>query len=146
HWTCSPTCPVARRPTRAWTPPSAPAGSCSRPCAAPSARPRPAPGACERPPTILYERETTPMTTMPRSGAALMDLAPVMPLAVADGPEAAVPLARALVAGGVPGVEITLRPPEAMAAIERVAAEVPEAVVGAGTVTTPEQAGAAASA
>jgi len=84
------------------------------------------------------------MTTMPRSGAELMDLAPVMPVVVVDGPEAAVPLSRALVAGGLPGVEITLRTPEAMAAIERVAAEVPEAVVGAGTVTTPEQAGAAA--
>lgn len=84
------------------------------------------------------------MTTMPRSGAELMDLAPVMPVVVVDGPEAAVPLSRALVAGGLPSVEITLRTPEAMAAIERVAAEVPEAVVGAGTVTTPEQAGAAA--
>lgn len=84
------------------------------------------------------------MTTMPRSGADLMDLAPVMPVVVVDDPETAVPLSRALVAGGLPGVEITLRTPGAMAAIERVAAEVPEAVVGAGTVTTPEQAGAAA--
>lgn len=73
-----------------------------------------------------------------------MDLAPVMPVVVVDDPETAVPLSRALVAGGLPGVEITLRTPGAMAAIERVAAEVPEAVVGAGTVTTPEQAGAAA--
>lgn len=84
------------------------------------------------------------MTTMPRSGSDLMDLAPVMPVVVVDDPETAVPLSRALVAGGLPGVEITLRTPGAMAAIERVAAEVPEAVVGAGTVTTPEQAGAAA--
>ncbi|GHD25081.1 bifunctional 4-hydroxy-2-oxoglutarate aldolase/2-dehydro-3-deoxy-phosphogluconate aldolase [Nocardiopsis kunsanensis] len=84
------------------------------------------------------------MTTTPRSGAELLDLAPVMPVVVVDDPETAVPLSRALVAGGLPGVEITLRTPDAMAAIERVAAEVPEAVVGAGTVTTPEQAGAAA--
>lgn len=84
------------------------------------------------------------MTTMPRSGSALLDLAPVMPVVVVDDPETAVPLSRALVAGGLPGVEITLRTPSAMAAIERVATEVPEAVVGAGTVTTPEQAGAAA--
>lgn len=84
------------------------------------------------------------MPTTPRSGSDLMDLAPVMPVVVVDDPEKAVPLSRALVAGGLPGVEITLRTPGAMEAIERVAAEVPEAVVGAGTVTTPEQADAAA--
>lgn len=84
------------------------------------------------------------MTTKPASGADLLDLAPVMPVVVVDDPATAVPLARALVAGGLPGVEITLRTPGALEAIERVAAEVPEAVVGAGTVTTPEQASASA--
>lgn len=84
------------------------------------------------------------MTTTPRSGCDLMDLAPVMPVVVVDDPEKAVPLSRALVAGGLPGVEITLRTPGAMRAIERVAAEVPDAVVGAGTVTAPEQADDAA--
>lgn len=84
------------------------------------------------------------MTTTPRSGSDLMDLAPVIPVVVVDDPETAVPLSRALVAGGLPGVEITLRTPGAMEAIELVAAEVPEAVVGAGTVTTPGQADTAA--
>ncbi|WP_304452750.1 bifunctional 4-hydroxy-2-oxoglutarate aldolase/2-dehydro-3-deoxy-phosphogluconate aldolase [Nocardiopsis sp. YSL2] len=86
------------------------------------------------------------MTTTPRSGADILDLAPVMPVVVVSDAETAVPLARALVAGGLPGIEVTLRTPAALEAIERIAAEVPEAVVGAGTVATPDQARAAAEA
>ncbi|MGQ4268360.1 bifunctional 4-hydroxy-2-oxoglutarate aldolase/2-dehydro-3-deoxy-phosphogluconate aldolase [Nocardiopsis changdeensis] len=86
------------------------------------------------------------MTTTPRTGGDILALAPVMPVVVLHDAEAAVPLARALVAGGLPGIEVTLRTPAALGAIERIAAEVPEAVVGAGTVTTPELAGAAAEA
>ena len=66
----------------------------------------------------------------------LLALAPVIPVVVLDDPEDAVPLARALVAGGLPVIEVTLRTPAALAAIERIAAEVPDAVVGAGTVTS----------
>lgn len=86
------------------------------------------------------------MTTIPRSGADVLDLAPVMPVVVVEDAEQAVPLARALVEGGLPGIEITLRTPAALDAIERVAQEVPEAVVGAGTVVNGEQARAAAQA
>ncbi|MEV2278126.1 bifunctional 4-hydroxy-2-oxoglutarate aldolase/2-dehydro-3-deoxy-phosphogluconate aldolase [Nocardiopsis sp. NPDC049922] len=86
------------------------------------------------------------MTTIPRSGADVLDLAPVMPVVVVSDAEVAVPLARALVAGGLPGIEVTLRTPAALEAIERIAAEVPEAVVGAGTVVGAEQAAAAAGA
>ncbi|WP_017579289.1 bifunctional 4-hydroxy-2-oxoglutarate aldolase/2-dehydro-3-deoxy-phosphogluconate aldolase [Nocardiopsis valliformis] len=86
------------------------------------------------------------MTTTPRSGADVLDLAPVMPVVVVEDVEHAVPLARALVAGGLPGIEVTLRTPAALSAIERIAQEVPEAVVGAGTVVNGEQAGAAAKA
>ncbi|MCY9786795.1 bifunctional 4-hydroxy-2-oxoglutarate aldolase/2-dehydro-3-deoxy-phosphogluconate aldolase [Nocardiopsis sp. EMB25] len=86
------------------------------------------------------------MTTIPRSGADVLDLAPVMPVVVVSDAETAVPLARALVAGGLPGIEVTLRTPAALDAIERIAAEVPEAVVGAGTVVGVEQAAAAAAA
>ncbi|MFJ9555956.1 bifunctional 4-hydroxy-2-oxoglutarate aldolase/2-dehydro-3-deoxy-phosphogluconate aldolase [Nocardiopsis sp. NPDC101807] len=86
------------------------------------------------------------MTTSPRSGADILDLAPVMPVVVISDAETAVPLARALVAGGLPGIEVTLRTPAALEAIERIAAEVPEAVVGAGTVVAPGQARAAAEA
>lgn len=86
------------------------------------------------------------MTMSPRSGTDILDLAPVLPVVVVSDAEAAVPLARALVEGGLPGVEVTLRTPAALGAIERIAAEVPEAVVGAGTVVTADQARAAASA
>lgn len=78
----------------------------------------------------------------------LLDLAPVIPVVVLDDPDAAVPLARALVAGGLPVIEVTLRTAAALEAIERIAAEVPDAVVGAGTVvwaTDAEQSKAAGS-
>jgi 2-dehydro-3-deoxyphosphogluconate aldolase/(4S)-4-hydroxy-2-oxoglutarate aldolase len=70
-------------------------------------------------------------------------LAPVIPVVVIDDVEDAVPLAAALVRGGLPAIEVTLRTPAAAAAIERIAAEVPGAVVGAGTVTTNRQIAAA---
>ncbi|WP_431874391.1 bifunctional 4-hydroxy-2-oxoglutarate aldolase/2-dehydro-3-deoxy-phosphogluconate aldolase [Amycolatopsis sacchari] len=79
-------------------------------------------------------------------GNELLDLSPVMPVVVLDEVADAVPVARALLAGGIRVIELTLRTPVALAAIERVAAEVPEIVVGAGTVTTPEQAKQAADA
>ena len=86
------------------------------------------------------------MRTFPRSGEDLFALAPVMPVVVLENAEDAVPVARALVAGGLPGIEVTLRTPAALDAIERIAKEVPEAVVGAGTVVTTDQADAAAKA
>ncbi|MFG2002796.1 bifunctional 4-hydroxy-2-oxoglutarate aldolase/2-dehydro-3-deoxy-phosphogluconate aldolase [Spirillospora sp. NPDC048911] len=70
----------------------------------------------------------------------LLDLAPVVPVVVLNDADTAVPLARALVAGGLPVIEVTLRTPAALAAIERIAAEVPDAVVGAGTIVRPEDA------
>lgn len=74
------------------------------------------------------------------NGHELLRLSPVMPVVVVDEVADAVPVARALLAGGIRVIELTLRTPVALAAIEQVAAEVPEIVVGAGTVTTPEQA------
>lgn len=59
---------------------------------------------------------------------------PVIPVIVLQREEDAVPLAQALVAGGVRVLEVTLRTPAALRAIERIAREVPEAIVGAGTV------------
>lgn len=64
----------------------------------------------------------------------ILKLQPVMPVLVIDNIAAAVPLARALVAGGLKAMEITLRTPVALAAIAAVAKEVEDAVVGAGTV------------
>ena len=67
----------------------------------------------------------------------------VVPVIVIDDPDDAVPLARALAAGGLACAEITFRTPRAAEALRRIAAEVPEMFVGAGTVLTPEQAKAA---
>lgn len=60
--------------------------------------------------------------------------APVIPVIVLNDARTAVRMARALVAGGIRMLEVTLRTPEALACIEAIAKEVPEAVVGAGTV------------
>ena len=76
----------------------------------------------------------------------LVSLAPVVPVVVIEDVEDAVPLAEALVRGGLPAIEVTLRTDAALAAIERIAAEVEGAVVGAGTVTTTAQIAAALSA
>lgn len=66
--------------------------------------------------------------------SSVLDLAPVVPVVVLDDAADAVPLARALVAGGLPAIEVTLRTAAALDAIRAIAAQVPDAVVGAGTV------------
>ncbi|MEU0097562.1 bifunctional 4-hydroxy-2-oxoglutarate aldolase/2-dehydro-3-deoxy-phosphogluconate aldolase [Streptomyces sp. NPDC006267] len=71
------------------------------------------------------------------SDASVLDLAPVVPVVVLHDAADAVPLARALVAGGLPAIEVTLRTPAALESIRAMAAEVPGAVVGAGTVLSP---------
>ncbi|RMH17607.1 MAG: bifunctional 4-hydroxy-2-oxoglutarate aldolase/2-dehydro-3-deoxy-phosphogluconate aldolase [Acidobacteria bacterium] len=67
----------------------------------------------------------------------------VLPVVTVDRAGDAVPLARALVAGGLRVIEITLRSDAALEAIRRIAGEVPAATVGAGTVTRPAQLAAA---
>jgi 2-dehydro-3-deoxyphosphogluconate aldolase/(4S)-4-hydroxy-2-oxoglutarate aldolase len=69
--------------------------------------------------------------------------APVIPVIVLEDVAQAVPLARALVAGGIRMLEVTLRTPAALACIEAIAREVPEAVAGAGTVRSAADAKAA---
>ena len=68
----------------------------------------------------------------------VMRVGPVIPVIVIEDLAHAVPLARALVAGGVRVLEVTLRTPAALAAIRAIAGEVPEAIVGVGTLTRPE--------
>lgn len=80
-----------------------------------------------------------PTGTILSMSASLLDLAPVVPVVVVQDASDAVPLARALVAGGLPAIEVTLRTPVALDAIRAIAGEVPDAMVGAGTVITPEQ-------
>ncbi|MFJ2702844.1 bifunctional 4-hydroxy-2-oxoglutarate aldolase/2-dehydro-3-deoxy-phosphogluconate aldolase [Streptomyces sp. NPDC087428] len=69
--------------------------------------------------------------------SSVLDLAPVVPVVVLEDAADAVPLARALVAGGLPAIEVTLRTAAALDTIKAIAAEVPDAVVGAGTVISP---------
>ncbi|OZF55348.1 bifunctional 4-hydroxy-2-oxoglutarate aldolase/2-dehydro-3-deoxy-phosphogluconate aldolase [Rhodococcus sp. 14-2470-1a] len=66
----------------------------------------------------------------------VMGISPVIPVVVVDDASDAVPLARALHEGGVDVIELTLRSEAALAAIEAIATEVPEIVIGAGTVLT----------
>ena len=76
----------------------------------------------------------------------LLDLAPVIPVVTLNDAEHAVPVARALHKGGIGVLELTLRTPAALRAVELVARDVPEIVVGAGTITTPADARDAAAA
>jgi len=69
---------------------------------------------------------------------AALQLAPVVAVVVIDDLTHAVPLARALVRGGIKAIEVTLRTPVALDAIRAIAAEVDGAVVGAGTLLTPK--------
>lgn len=73
---------------------------------------------------------------------AICELAPIVPVLVIEDAAQARPLAEALVAGGLPALEVTLRTPAALEAIRRMA-EVPGGVVGAGTLVTPEDVRAA---
>ena len=73
------------------------------------------------------------MAVMPTALQVMQD-APVIPVIVLNDLAHAVPLARALVEGGIRMLEVTLRTPVALACIEAIARDVPEAVVGAGTV------------
>ena len=77
---------------------------------------------------------------------SLLNRVPVIPVVVVDDLDHAVPIAQALVAGGLPVIELTLRTPVALDAIERIANEVPEIYLGAGTIVDPGQAKQAAAA
>ncbi len=76
----------------------------------------------------------------------VMQDAPVIPVIVLHDVAHAVPMARALVAGGIRMLEVTLRTPQALACMEAIAREVPEALVGAGTVRSQADAQAAVNA
>ncbi len=81
----------------------------------------------------------TPLTSLD-----VMRDAPVIPVIVLHDVAHAVPLARALLAGGIRMLEVTLRTPQALACIEQIAKNVPEAVAGAGTIRSAADAQAAA--
>jgi 2-dehydro-3-deoxyphosphogluconate aldolase / (4S)-4-hydroxy-2-oxoglutarate aldolase len=81
---------------------------------------------------------STSELTAPRVDS-LLSLVPVVPVVVIEDVAHAVPVARALVEGGLPVIELTLRTPVALDAIAAIAAEVPEILVGAGTIVGPGQ-------
>ncbi len=83
----------------------------------------------------------TPQEASQRS-REICELAPVIPVLVVDDASSAASLAKALVAGGLPALEVTLRTPAALDAI-RAMSEVEGGVVGAGTLVTPEDVRAA---
>lgn len=69
----------------------------------------------------------------------LMRVGPVIPVIVIEDLASAVPLARALVAGGVRVLEVTLRTSAGLEAIAAITRDVPEAIVGVGTITQPQE-------
>jgi 2-dehydro-3-deoxyphosphogluconate aldolase / (4S)-4-hydroxy-2-oxoglutarate aldolase len=70
---------------------------------------------------------------------SVMRLAPVIPVVIVDDPKKAIVMARALVAGGLPAIEVTLRTGRALDCLDAIAREVEGAVPGAGTVLEPSQ-------
>jgi 2-dehydro-3-deoxyphosphogluconate aldolase/(4S)-4-hydroxy-2-oxoglutarate aldolase len=86
------------------------------------------------------------MAHSPLTSLQVMQDAPVIPVIVLNDVAHAVPMARALVQGGIRMLEVTLRTPQALACIEAIAKAVPEAVVGAGTLRSKADALSAASA
>ncbi len=82
------------------------------------------------------------MTAKTQRTREICALAPIVPVLVVDDASQARPLAEALVAGGLPALEVTLRTPAALDAIREMA-QVPGGVVGAGTLVTPEDVRAA---
>jgi 2-dehydro-3-deoxyphosphogluconate aldolase / (4S)-4-hydroxy-2-oxoglutarate aldolase len=80
------------------------------------------------------------------NASSVLHVSPVIPVVTIDDPQHAVPLAKALVAGGVSIIELTLRTESALTSLKLIANEVPDILVGAGTVLTPGQADAAVAA
>jgi 2-dehydro-3-deoxyphosphogluconate aldolase / (4S)-4-hydroxy-2-oxoglutarate aldolase len=80
------------------------------------------------------------------NATSVLHVSPVIPVVTIDDPQHAVPLAKALVEGGVRIIELTLRTESALTSLKLIANGVPDILVGAGTVLTPAQADAAVAA
>lgn len=93
---------------------------------------------------MVVNPKASPAAHAPLTALLIMQDAPVIPVIVLADVRQAVLLARALVAGGIRMLEVTLRTPQALQCIEAIARHVPEAVVGAGTVRTASDAHASA--
>jgi 2-dehydro-3-deoxyphosphogluconate aldolase/(4S)-4-hydroxy-2-oxoglutarate aldolase len=76
---------------------------------------------------------------MRRSDPTPLITVPVVPVVTIERVADAIPLAKALLAGGLPVIEITLRTPAAIDAVRAIVAEVPDVIVGVGTITEPSE-------
>src|ERR1700754_2795934 len=121
----SPTTSTSPCTTRAWV-------ASSSPCSAslPS-RPTAVRASFDLPEQYLMSNEAKQQLV-----EATLRLAPVVPVVIIEDASRAVGMARALVAGGIPSIEVTLRTPAALDAVRAIAAEVEGAFVGVGTVLT----------
>jgi 2-dehydro-3-deoxyphosphogluconate aldolase/(4S)-4-hydroxy-2-oxoglutarate aldolase len=88
---------------------------------------------------VEFLESAMPLYSLNGETASIMTLAPVIPVLTVASVEDGVGQAKALVAGGLYAIEVTLRTPSALAAIRKIAESVPGAVVGAGTVVSVEQ-------
>lgn len=77
---------------------------------------------------------------------SVLHVSPVIPVVTIADPQHAIPVARALIDGGVGVIELTLRTDRALESLKRIVNEVPDILVGAGTILTPGQADAAVAA
>ncbi|KNC20134.1 keto-deoxy-phosphogluconate aldolase [Arthrobacter sp. RIT-PI-e] len=75
--------------------------------------------------------------------AQLFEVSPVIPVVTIEDPADAVPLAQALLDGGIRIIELTLRTDSALESLRRISTEVPDILIGAGTILSPSQADAA---
>ena len=89
---------------------------------------------------IVFSLESAvPLYPHDRETASIMALAPVIPVLTVASVEDGLAQAKALIAGGLYAIEVTLRTPSALEAIKAIAKHVPDAVVGAGTIVSAEQ-------
>src|SRR3990167_5815857 len=151
RWSTRPSGPHASTPrcrrSRPKSMPSAWAASCSAACAAPctALKKAPSPG-CEPVGDAAKMASATTRTDTRNpmiDPASLASHGPVIPVIVLQRVQDAVPLAEALLAGGVKVLEVTLRTPVALQCIAAIAKALPEALVGAGTVRSAADAQAA---
>ena len=90
-------------------------------------------------PGLEFLEGAMPLYTRDGETAAIMALAPVIPVLTVASVDDGVAQAKALVAGGLYAIEVTLRTPSALAAIRAIAKAMPDAFVGAGTIVSVEQ-------
>jgi 2-dehydro-3-deoxyphosphogluconate aldolase / (4S)-4-hydroxy-2-oxoglutarate aldolase len=88
---------------------------------------------------VFFLGSAMPLYAHERETAKIMALAPVIPVLTVASVEDGLAQAKALIAGGLYAIEVTLRTPSALEAIKAIANNIPDAVVGAGTIVSADQ-------